>query len=79
MGQLEICEHSLAGHELSLTSGSVILEKDSLKVVTSNGLIRILELQKAGGKMLAVPDFLRGYTIKDGDLLKGQKSIPLLL
>ena len=79
VGQLEICEHSLAGHELSLPSGSVILEKDSLKVVTSNGLIRILELQKAGGKMLAVPDFLRGYTIKDGDLLKGQKSIPLLL
>ena len=64
---------------MSFPSGLVILEKDSLKVVTSNGLIRILELQKAGGKMLAVPDFLRGYTIKDGDLLIGQKSVPLFL
>jgi methionyl-tRNA formyltransferase len=48
-------------------------------VVTQNGFIRIFELQKAGGKMLAVPDFLRGYTIKDGDLLKGQEHTPLLV
>ena len=79
VGQLEICKHSLSGNELGLPSGSVILEKDSLKVVTSIGLIRILELQKAGGKMLSVIDFLRGYKIKNGDLLIGQESIPLLL
>lgn len=79
VGQLEICEHSLEENRVSLPCGSVILEKDSLKVATSNGIIKILELQKAGGKMLAVSDFLRGYPIKDGDLLKGQKSAPLLL
>ena len=76
---MEICESALSANELSLTCGSVILEKDSLKVVTSNGLIRLLELQKAGGKMLAVSDFLRGYAMKTGDCLKGQKSTPLVL
>ena len=77
VGQMEIFESALSAHELSLTCGSVILEKDSLKVVTSNGLIRLLELQKVGGKMLAVSDFLRGYSMKNGDCLKGQKSTPL--
>jgi methionyl-tRNA formyltransferase len=69
----------LAEDKVSLPCGSVILEKDSLKVVTQNGFIRIFELQKAGGKMLAVPDFLRGYSIKDGDLLKGQQHTRLLV
>lgn len=79
VGQLKICQPSLVDNKLGLLCGSVILEKDSLKVVTSNGLIEIVELQKAGGKMLVVSDFLRGYSIKDGDLFKGQKSAPLLL
>ena len=79
VGQMEICESALSANELSLTCGSVILEKDSLKVVTSNGLISLLELQKAGGKMLKVSDFLRGYAMKSGDCLKGQKSAPLVV
>ena len=79
VGQMEICESALSPDELRLVCGSVILEKDSLKVVTSNGLIRLLELQKAGGKMLAVSDFLRGYAMKTGDCLKGQKSTPLVV
>ena len=79
VGRLEICELASAEDKVSLPCGSVILEKDSLKVVTQNGFIRIFELQKAGGKMLAVPDFLRGYSIKDGDLLKGQQHTPLLV
>ena len=79
VGQMEICESALSPDELRLVCGSVILEKDSLKVATSNGLIRLLELQKAGGKMLAASDFLRGYAIKSGDYLRGKKSIPIVL
>ena len=79
VGHMEICERDLSANELSLACGSVILEKDSLKVVTSNGFIRLLELQKAGGKMLAVSDFLRGYAMKSDDCLKGQKSTPLVM
>ena len=79
VGRLDVCELSLAEDELNLPFGSVILKKDRLRVVTSNGLIEILELQKAGGKMLPVSDFLRGYTLKDGDLLKGKKCTSLLV
>ena len=79
VGQMEICESALSPNELSLACGSIILEKDCLKVVTSNGLIRLLELQKAGGKMLKISAFLRGYAIKSGDFLKGQKSTPLVV
>ena len=79
VGQMEICESALSVYELNLECGSVILEKDSLTVVTSNGLIRVLELQKEGGKMLAVSDFLRGYAIQSGDCLIGQKSTPLVV
>ena len=79
VGKMEICGSALSAYKLNLSCGSVILEKDSLKVVTSNGLIRLLELQKAGGGMLAISDFLRGYSMKSGDCLKGQKSRPLVL
>ena len=79
IGRMEICESALYANQSSQPCGSVILEKDGLKVVTLNGSIRILELQKAGGKMLPVSDFLRGYEMKTGDYLKGQKSAELVL
>lgn len=78
VGRLEASEDTSAKNISSLPYGSVILEKDKLRVTTSSGLLRIFELQRAGGKMLPVSDFLRGYTISDGDCLKGQKSVPLL-
>ena len=78
VGLLEICESALSPDKLGLVCGSVILEKDSIMVVTSSGLIRLLKLQKAGGRMLSAPDFLRGYAIKNGDCLKGNKGIPLV-
>ena len=36
---------------------------DSLIIGTGSGAICISELQKPGGKMLAVSDFLRGYSL----------------
>ena len=78
VGRLEVSEDTPAKNISSLPCGSVIFEKDKLRVTTSSGLLRIFELQRAGGKMLPVSDFLRGYTISDGDCLKGQKSVPLL-
>ena len=79
VGQMEICESAFSSNELRLACGSIILEKDCIKVGTSNGLIKLLELQKAGGKMLKASDFLRGYAMKSGDCLKGQKSTPLVV
>jgi methionyl-tRNA formyltransferase len=78
VGQLAISEDSLATSIANLPCGTVILENDKLRIVTSKGLLSILELQRVGGKMLPVSDFLRGYAISDGDLFKGQKSQHLL-
>ena len=39
---------------------------DGLDVATGDGALRIIRLQKAGGKSLAVADFLRGFLVQPG-------------
>lgn len=39
---------------------------DGVDVCTGDGVLRALRLQKAGGKVLAVADFLRGFEIQPG-------------
>ena len=39
---------------------------NGLDVVTGNGALRITRLQKAGGKPMAVADFLRGFAVQPG-------------
>ncbi len=42
--------------------GTVLGESDgALSVATGDGSLELLELQRPGGKMLAAPEFLRGY------------------
>jgi methionyl-tRNA formyltransferase len=36
-------------------------------VVCGKGALRLLTLQKPGGKRLSVTEFLKGFSIKDGD------------
>jgi methionyl-tRNA formyltransferase len=40
-------------------------------VAAKEGAVRIEQIQPAGKKMMPVHDFLRGYTIKQGDRLGG--------
>ncbi len=48
--------------------GDLVVEnKDELLVVTRNGAISILELQKEGKKRIKAADFLRGHKIEKGD------------
>ena len=42
------------------------VNNDSLDAATCNGALRITRLQKAGGKSLAVADFLRGFNVEPG-------------
>ena len=46
-----------------LAPGELTFENE-LFIGTGRGTLQVLELQKPGGKMLAVSDFLRGYTLK---------------
>lgn len=62
----------------SQTVGTVLAAGDSLTVATAEGAIVFYELQRAGGRMLPVSDFLRGYPIAAGELLIGGKAEPLV-
>ena len=44
------------------------VQNGGIDVVTGDGLLRITRLQKAGGKSLAVADFLRGFDVQPGML-----------
>ena len=44
--------------------GQLVVEDSKLLLGTGERALQILQLQKPGGKMLAVSDFLRGFPIK---------------
>jgi methionyl-tRNA formyltransferase len=43
---------------------------DTLWIGTENGAISILEIQQEGKRRLNIEEFLRGYTIEEGDILE---------
>ncbi len=43
---------------------------DKLHVATSDGAVRIIELQLPGGRPMSAEDFLRGHPLKTGDILR---------
>ena len=52
------------------TPGSiVIVEKDAFSVQTGDGILKICELQIPGKKRMDAGAFLRGYQIKEGEIL----------
>lgn len=67
----------VARPDQGLAPGELNVENE-LFIGTGRGTLQVLELQKPGGKMLAVSDFLRGYTLKNGSHLDFSISIPLV-
>lgn len=53
-------------------------EADALPVATADGVLRLLQLQRPGGKMLPASDFLRGFTLPPGTVLFSQPMPPLV-
>jgi methionyl-tRNA formyltransferase len=51
--------------------GTVLSTDPVVSVATGAGVLNLHELQRAGGRMLPVADFLRGYSIVAGDQLIG--------
>ncbi|MFU8848282.1 MAG: methionyl-tRNA formyltransferase [Opitutales bacterium] len=58
--------------------GTVVAAGEMLEVATSEGILRIHELQRPGGRMLAVKAFLQGYTLEPGTLLPSVPGESLL-
>jgi methionyl-tRNA formyltransferase len=54
-------DHLLADTASASTPGQVLQASDQgMDVATGDGVLRVLQLQKPGGKRLGVADFLRG-------------------
>lgn len=58
--------------------GQVLSVGATLDVATGDGVIKFRELQRPGGRMLPVADFVRGYPIKIGEVLPSVEGAPLL-
>lgn len=66
--------------ELTTESPGTILgsDKEALSMATAGGVLRLLKLQRAGGKMLSAPDFVRGYPVPVGTVLPSEPMLPLV-
>ena len=58
--------------------GTVLDCAGGVSVATAVGVIRFLELQRPGGRMLPAADFLNGYELKPGDILTSAQAQPLV-
>ena len=56
----------------------VAADANGLVVATGAGMLCLYELQRPGGRMLAVGEFLRGFPIAVGERLVGASSAPLV-
>ena len=59
-------------------AGTVLDVGEAVDVACGLGTLRLKELQRPGGRMLAAGTFLRGYTIRAGDTLLGRETEPLV-
>jgi len=79
------------GHDLKVGSANALPETTSaipgtvlhaceggVDVATSSGVLRLLSLQRAGGRMLEAAEFLRGYRLEPGAVLKSHAIRPLV-
>ena len=61
--------------ESQLMPGEILIKDNlDLRIGTAKGALQILELQKPGGKMLPVTDFLRGFPMKKSFKLSYSKA-----
>ena len=53
-------------------------DADALPVAAADGVLRLLKLQRPGGKMLPASEFLRGFAVPPGTVLASQPMPPLV-
>ncbi|HZP61764.1 MAG TPA: methionyl-tRNA formyltransferase [Opitutaceae bacterium] len=76
--KLGLAEAAVAA-DASAAPGTVLgADGEALLVATGDGVVRLLRLQRPGGKMLAAPDFLRGFRVASGAVLPSRPMPPLV-
>ncbi|HAV14556.1 MAG TPA: methionyl-tRNA formyltransferase [Opitutae bacterium] len=63
---------------VELLPGTVVEVGESLKISTREGAICFHQLQRPGGRMMAVSDFMRGYPIVVGEVIASVQGEPLV-
>lgn len=78
-GRAEAVAPAIERAEAPSTPGEVCgADAAGLLIATGDGLLRVRQLQRPGGRMLAAADFLRGFPIPSGTLLPS-RPMPTLL
>jgi methionyl-tRNA formyltransferase len=54
-------------------------DAEALLIATGDGVLRVLRLQRPGGKMLPAPEFLRGFPLASGTVLPSRPMSALLV
>ena len=64
--------------EINKKPGEILVKDSKLFAGTGKGALDITQLQKPGGKMLHISEFLRGFSIKQGYQITFPPSLPLV-
>lgn len=64
---LKLWRAELTQRPRSAKAGQLFLQDQTLLVACGEGALRLLTLQKSGGKQLPVAEFLKGFSLADGD------------
>lgn len=59
------------------TPGTLRVHSNCLTIATKEGVLRVDEMQKPGGRMLPTSEFLRGFKITDGTVITSVEMVPL--
>lgn len=76
--RIKVGEASVDLDGTTLLPGTVVEVGNTLSVATKDGVVCFHTLQRPGGRMLPVPDFVRGYPIVVGEVLTSVPSMPLV-
>lgn len=73
-------EESQIPLQTEIYSPGTVLKPDerAIRIATGEGILRVQELQRPGGRMLPARDFLRGYQLSEGTLLESFTNPPLI-
>lgn len=67
---LKVGKCDISNETHNTTAGAIAkITNESIDVATNAGIFKILEIQKSGGKMLPVKQFLNGYKLKAGEIV----------
>lgn len=76
---LKVGSAAVLPDKAEIAPGTIVrLEETGVDVATGSGLLRLLTLQRPGGRMLPAAEFLRGYKLEAGERLASQPMRPLV-